>query len=698
MNPSTAFTATLVDELARCGLAEAVLAPGSRSAPLAMALWDQAARHPGGLRLHVRIDERSASFLALGLAKASRRPVALVCTSGTAAAHFHAAVIEASEAGVPLLVLTADRPPELRGTGANQTIDQLKLYGDAVRWFCEVGVPEARLGMNAYWRSLACRAWAAAAGAGGGYPGPVHLNLPLRDPLVPGAPDPGTETGTGADGWPESLAGRPAGNRGRRFLGPPCWTRPMTQRGERAAGCEGAWPSRSRPSRGGKLTSITGPALELPWTERGVVVCGDGCPDPAPLLELAAAAGWPVLAEPSSGARAGPLSLAAYPYLLESPEFVAEHRPDVIVSAGRPGLSRPQLAFLKQAADPGGTIRHVVIAQGPGHWADPARSATGVAPAVRLTGNGRGGETKWLAAWRAADAAAAAAAAAILDRDDGLPEPRLARDLAAALPDGALLWAASSLPVRDLDQQMAPRAGLTVLASRGTSGIDGLISAAAGAALAHQRRGGGPAVALLGDLAFLHDAPGLFFGPAEPRPDLVLLVVNNDGGGIFSLLRAGRVRRSVRARVRHAARGFADPRGRRGGAARQHTGPRVRPRPRAARRGHPGGGGAHRPGGRRGAAPRTERRLYRRGCRGRGLAACGRARAGRGPPRGQDSSANCMGANFACASASSAAGSEPATMPQPANSRACGPSTSAHRRAMPHSPLPRASTQPTGPA
>ena len=147
MNPATALAATLVDELARCGLAEAVLAPGSRSAPLAMALWERAVRG-AGLRLHVRIDERSASFLALGLAKASRRPVALVCTSGTAAAHFHGAVIEASEAGVPLLVLTADRPPELRGTGANQTIDQVKLYGDAVRWFCEAGVPEARPGMN----------------------------------------------------------------------------------------------------------------------------------------------------------------------------------------------------------------------------------------------------------------------------------------------------------------------------------------------------------------------------------------------------------------------------------------------------------------------------------------------------------------------------------------------------------------------
>jgi len=500
VNPSTAFAVTFVDELARCGLAEAVLAPGSRSAPLAMALWDRAAS--GGPRLHVRIDERSASFLALGLAKASGRPVALVCTSGTAAAHFHAAVIEASEAGVPLLVLTADRPPELRGTGANQTIDQLKLYGDAVRWFCEAGVPEARPGMNAYWRSLACRAWAAAAGAGGGFPGPVHLNLPLREPLVPGARDPGAADGADAQGWPEALAGRASGEPWASF--------PATPPGA----ADGV--------------------LELPWTERGVIVCGDGCTDPAALLRLAAEAGWPVLAEPSSGARAGPLSLAAYPYLLESPDFVAGHRPDVIVSAGRPGLSRPQLAYLRSS---GASARHVVIAQGQGHWADPARSATDVAGAVRLTGAGqRPAEPKWLASWQAADAAARDAAAAILGRDDTLTEPRLARDLAAALPDGALLWAASSLPVRDLDQHMAPRAGLTVLASRGTSGIDGMISSAAGAALAHQRRGGGPAAALVGDLAFLHDAPGLFLGPGEPRPDLVLVVVNNDGGGIFSLL------------------------------------------------------------------------------------------------------------------------------------------------------------------
>jgi len=416
-----------------------------------------------------------------------------VCTSGTAAAQFHPAVIEASEAGVPLLVLTADRPPELRGTGANQTIDQLKLYGAAVRWFCEVGVPEARPGMAGYWRSLACRAWAVAAGEAGGWPGPVHLNLPLREPLVPHPAGPD---------WPEPLTGRPDGAPWTRF---------------------GPQPPP--------------PALELPWTERGVVVCGDGCADPAALLRLAAEAGWPVLAEPSSGARSGPAALGGYPYLLGSAAFVAAHRPDVIVSAGRPGLSRPQLGYLAARSPSGAPPRHVVVAQGPGQWADPARTATDVAGAVRLTGAPGPGEARpWLASWLAADAAARAAAAAILAADDSASEPRLARDLAAALPDGALLWAASSLPIRDLDQQMAPRSGITVVASRGASGIDGLVSSACGAALAHQRAGGGLAVALLGDLAFLHDAPGLFTGPQEPLPSLLLVVANNDGGGIFSLL------------------------------------------------------------------------------------------------------------------------------------------------------------------
>lgn len=505
MNPSTALAVTLADELIRCGLTDAVLAPGSRSAPLAMALHARGER--GDIRLHVRIDERSAGYLALGLAKASGRPAAVLCTSGTAAASFHPAVIEADESCVPLLVLTSDRPPELRGTGANQAIDQIKLYGGAVRWFCEAGVPEKRVGQAGYWRSLACRAWGLASGAAGAAAGPVHVNLAFRDPLVPDRPlagENGAAAGAGAD-WPEPLDGRPGGAPWVRF-------------GAAVPG-PGAAP------------------LKLPWTERGLIVCGDGTAEVGPLLALAAEAGWPVLAEPSSGARRGPDALAAYEYLIGSPAFLAAHRPDVIVSAGRPGLSRAQTTLLRGVAAAG---RHVVVAAQPGHWDDPARTATDVAGAVRLAPGGPGaGDTGWRRDWRRADAAARQAADAILDGGGAaapLSEPRLARDLAAVLPDGALLWAASSMPIRDLDQHMAPRAGVRVLASRGASGIDGTTSAAVGAALAHQAAGSGPAFALIGDLAVLHDAPGLFIGPGEPRPDLCLIVVNNDGGGIFSTL------------------------------------------------------------------------------------------------------------------------------------------------------------------
>jgi 2-succinyl-5-enolpyruvyl-6-hydroxy-3-cyclohexene-1-carboxylate synthase len=485
VNPSTAFGLAFCDELARCGLREVVLAPGSRSTPLAMAFGDLEQR--GRLRLHVRIDERSASFAALGLAKASRRPVAVLCTSGTAAANFHPAVIEADESAVPLLVLTADRPPELRSTGANQAIDQLKLYGSAVRWFCEAGVPERRVGAAAYWRSVACQAWAYAAGSAGGLAGPVHLNLAFRDPLTPELPG-----ATGDRDWPESLDGRPDGE-------------PWTRFGPRGT---------------------TADELELAWTERGVVVCGDGDYDAAALVALAEQAGWPVLAEPSSGARRGPNALPAYQYLLATPEFMAAHRPDVLVSAGRPGLSRPQSALLAAPVR-----RHVVIGQGPGRWADPQRAATDVAAGIRLSGS-LARTAPWLEDWRRADDAARRAVDAVLDEQDRLTEPRLARDLVLGLPEDALLWTASSMPVRDIDVHAPTRTDVRVLASRGTSGIDGTVSAAIGAALAH----GGPAFALIGDLAFLHDAPGLALGPSEPRPDLCLIVVNNDGGGIFSTL------------------------------------------------------------------------------------------------------------------------------------------------------------------
>jgi 2-succinyl-5-enolpyruvyl-6-hydroxy-3-cyclohexene-1-carboxylate synthase len=309
-----------------------------------------------------------------------------------------------------------------------------------------------------------------------------------------------------------------------------------------------------------------------------VVVCGDGDYDAAALVALAEQAGWPVLAEPSSGARRGPNALVGYQYLLASPEFMAAHRPTVIVSAGRPGLSRPQSALLRLARSPsppgatavgttsagttsagagsaaeGGAtpaVRHIVIAAGPGMWADPQRAATDVAAAVRLTGapdraSSAAGSApgRWLADWRGADAAATKAATAVLDAwpDGELSEPETARALVAALPADALLWCGNSLSVRDIDLALSPRADVRVMASRGASGIDGTFSTAAGAALAHAAdHPRSVAFALVGDLSLLHDAPGLSIGPGEPRPDLCVIVVNNDGGGIFEGLEPAR--------------------------------------------------------------------------------------------------------------------------------------------------------------
>ncbi|MCW2861453.1 MAG: 2-succinyl-6-hydroxy-2,4-cyclohexadiene-carboxylic acid synthase/2-oxoglutarate decarboxylase [Actinoallomurus sp.] len=471
MNPATALATVLVDELTRCGLTDVVLAPGSRSAPLALALYEQQSK----VRLHVRIDERSASFMALGIAKRSGRPVAVVCTSGTAAANFHPAVVEAHESGVPLLVLTADRPPELRGTGANQTIDQLKLYGSAVRWSCEVGTPEERPGMVAYWRSLGSRAWHATQDPD---PGPVHLNLSFREPLTP----------DGDESWCEPLGGDETGP----------WT---------------------------KVRAATpGSVLHVPPTRRGVLVVGDGAVNVKRYVAAASMAGWPVLAEPNGNARYGDHALSSHHFLLGMPEFVERNRPEVVVTLGKPGLSRPLLSYLRRAEE------HVVVTPSLSRWPDPVRSATQVAQEAEIPVVS--GDDAWLKGWRTADLVARRAVDAVLDDSEEVSEPRLARDLVSAMPGGSLLLAASSMPIRDLDQTMHPRRGIRILANRGASGIDGLVSTAVGAALAHGNR----AYALLGDLAFLHDQNGLIIGPQDRRPDLALVVINNAGGGIFSLL------------------------------------------------------------------------------------------------------------------------------------------------------------------
>lgn len=483
MNPSTAMARTLVEELLSGGVREAVVAPGSRSAPLAIALAEADER--GEVRLHVRIDECSASYLALGLARASGQPVPVVCTSGTAAALFHAAVLEASQSGVPLLVLTADRPPELRGTGANQTIDQMHLYRGAVRWFSELGVAEGRDGEPSYWRSVAARALLAAADPRD--PGPVHLNLAFREPLVPG----------------DVSAQMPARGASTGDVG-----------------------------RTTRLMAATRPVdvSEVPLLRgRGVVLVGDGAREVDRVLELAGALGWPILSEPSGNARRGPQAIATYPLLLADEVFLAEHRPDVVLTVGRVTLSRPPLAMARWA-------RHHVAVDSARAWSDPTRTADLLMDSVPVAAGvvDRAPE-RWLRSWRAADGLATGVVeAATAGRH--LSEPGVARHLVARLPERAVLFVGSSRPGRDVEAFAAPREGVRVLANRGVAGIDGLVSSALGTALAHQRDGGGPAYALLGDLSLLHDSNGLVLGPDEPRPDLALVVVDNGGGGMFGTL------------------------------------------------------------------------------------------------------------------------------------------------------------------
>jgi 2-succinyl-5-enolpyruvyl-6-hydroxy-3-cyclohexene-1-carboxylate synthase len=500
VNPSTALARVLVDELVRGGVRDAVVAPGSRSAPVALAF--AAAERAGVLRLHVRIDERTASFLALGLARASGRPVPVLTTSGTATAHLHAAVLEADVSGVPLLALTADRPPELRSTGANQTIEQPGLYGGAVRWAADVGVPEAgrEAAQNRYWRSVVSRALLAATGALSGDPGPVQLNLPFRDPLLP-------------DGEVAPLAG------------------PWTGRDD-----GGPWTAASAPGT---------PVDPLPEGPRTLVVAGDGATATGRAWAAgAAAAGWPVVAEPSGGAWSAD-AVRGGALLLGVPDWVDAHRPERVVVVGRPTLSRPVSALL---ADP--RVRVETVTATP-RWPDAGRASalvTRAAPPV-----GPPSDAAWGAAWSGAAGRVGDAVDALLEGAPGLTAARLARDVVAALPAGALLVLGSSTPVRDVDRLAVPRGDLTVLANRGVAGIDGTVSTAIGAALVH----GGPAVALMGDLTFLHDLQGLLTGDGEQRPDLTVVVPDNDGGGIFAQLEPGRP-----AYARDYRRVFGTPHGR----------------------------------------------------------------------------------------------------------------------------------------
>ena len=499
MTPSSAFATVLVDELVRNGVREVVLCPGSRSAPLAYAVL--AAERSGRLRLHVRVDERSAGFLALGLARGSGVPAAVVTTSGTAVANLHPAVLEASHGEVPLLVVSADRPHELRGTGANQTTTQPGIFAGATRYDADLPAPVVRTGLPPFWRSTVCRAVAAATGATGGPPGPVHLNVCLREPL---GPDPT------APAWPDSLDGRP---------GDEPWVRMVRD--------DGPWAS-------GRVPTGT-PAVEE--VARTLVVVG-GTRDE----ELAARAvawarerGHPVVAEPLGPAQVRSAALPHGPLLLTATRWLDAHAPDRVVVVGRPTLSRTVGALLRR---PG--LRVEVVSEGRS-WPDPSHVAAVVhrPEALAIGGDrpqGRGvtpGDDPWADDWYSAGRRLADAVAA-----QPFPWPSgfaVAEVLASSLPEDATLVVGSSNVVRDLDLAVPGAAAARVVANRGLAGIDGMVSTAVGVALATP----GPTYAVLGDLTFLHDGNGLLAGPAEPTPDLTLVVVNDDGGGIFTTLEHG---------------------------------------------------------------------------------------------------------------------------------------------------------------
>jgi 2-succinyl-5-enolpyruvyl-6-hydroxy-3-cyclohexene-1-carboxylate synthase len=470
MNPSTAQARIVVDELIRGGVKDVVLCPGSRNAPLAFALAE--ADRAGRVRLHVRIDERTAGFLAIGLAVSGQAPVPIAMTSGTAVANLGPAVVEANYARVPIIVLSANRPYELLGTGASQTMEQLGYFGTQVRATISLGLAEEHRddAMAAQWRSATCRVLVAATGARTGNAGPVQFDVPLREPLVPDRSD------DPADVPPE---GRPDGK-------PWTYTPPVTF---------------DQP-------------LEIDLTPDTVVIAGHGA-GVQPAL-----AGLPTVAEPTAPAPANPLHPLALPML----------HPRQVIMLGRPTLHRPVSALL---ADP--SVPVFALTTGP-RWPDLSGNsqATGTRALTSGTPN-----PAWLRRCAEANTHARDTVRAQLQAHPLTTGLHVAAAVADSVRPGDQLVLGASNPVRDAALVgLIPR-DITVRSNRGVAGIDGTVSTAVGAALAHDRTGG-RTIALIGDLTFVHDSSGLLIGPTEPSPQQLTIVVSNDnGGGIFELLEQG---------------------------------------------------------------------------------------------------------------------------------------------------------------
>ena len=496
-NRNTALASALVEELARCGVRRAALSPGSRSTPLALALWRQPA-----IEVSVVVDERSAGYFALGAAQAAGRPAAILCTSGTAAANLHPAVCEADEAGVPLIVLTADRPPELRGIGAGQTIDQLKLYGSAVRWFCEVGSHEADDAGLLHLRSVACRAYAAARGEP--RPGPVHLNLAWRDPL---GPEPHPEHVTASS--PLALRGR-----GERPLTAVASAVPLADE-----------------------ALVDELAERVSASPRGLIVAGRQLDDrlAGPVATLAQRAGYPILAEPTSQLRLGghDRELVVWPYDAIARLQPSELAPELLIRFGDMPTSKTLRSWLASL----GELRQVVVDPAYG-WNEPSNQAEAVVRAeARSLASGLADRlteapSQWRSAWLEAGQRAAAVIEAELASLEEPTEPGAHAALARLYADGDLVYTASSMPIRD-QEAFVPSAATQVrfLCNRGANGIDGLISSGIGAGVATGR----PTWIVTGDLGLHHDMNGLAALRQASAP-VRIVVLNNDGGGIFEFL------------------------------------------------------------------------------------------------------------------------------------------------------------------
>lgn len=456
-----------------------MVSPGSRSTPMAVALL----RNPL-IRVEMFHDERSASFAALGAGLATGVPAVVLCSSGTAATHFHAAVVEAHQSNVPMIVCTADRPPHLRDVAAPQTIDQTRLYGDAVRWFHDPGVPDPSQAHT--WRALASRAYSATDGS---RPGPVHLNLPFDEPLY---------------GEPGSL---PAARDGR-------------------------W-SRQRRGTGFPAETVSSVAREISGL-RGIFVAGRGAP--ASLTALAEALGWPVLADSRAAiVRSHPLTITHFDPVLRSSRFAASHLPDIVVQVGEPPASKVLSQWLKTCDAPMHHWSEVEMVSDPLHLVTSSLRGDIGDLARRIQDCGVERVSGWGDDWAGAQLRASRAI------DDAVAhewsEVALSRTVSRCLPDGCRMVVSSSMPVRDLEWFGRMADGVTVHANRGANGIDGVIATGVGVAAASAV----PTFVLIGDVALLHDASSLT-GLSARQLDLRIVVTNNDGGSIFSFLpQAGQV-------------------------------------------------------------------------------------------------------------------------------------------------------------